>query len=72
MTPKSFEPGRTPLPRGIAAPARRSLVQAGVETLEQVVQLGERRLAGMPGVCPRTMAQLQEALEDHGLELPTG
>ena len=72
MTPKSFEPGRTPLPRGLAAPARRSFAQAGVETLEQVVQLGERRLAGMPGICPRTMAQLQEALDDNGLELPTG
>jgi hypothetical protein len=72
MTQKSFESGRTPLPRGIAAPARRSLAQAGVETLEQVVQLGERRLAGMPGVCPRTVAQLQDALDDHGLELPAG
>ena len=72
MTPKSPEPGRTPLPRGIAAPARRSLAHAGVESLEQLVQLGERKLAGMPGVCPRTMAQLQEALDDHGLELSAG
>lgn len=72
MTRKSFEPGRTPLPRGIAMPARRALAHEGVETLEQLVQLGERRLAGMPGVCPRTMAQLQEALDDHGLRLPTG
>lgn len=53
-------------------PARRALAHEGVETLEQLVQLGERRLAGMPGVCPRTMAQLQEALDDHGLRLPTG
>ncbi len=72
MTQKSREPGRTPLPRGIAAPARRSLAHAGVETLEQLVQLGERRLGGMAGVCPRTMAQLREALDDHGLELRTG
>jgi hypothetical protein len=43
-----------------------------VETLEQLVQLSERKLAGMPGVCPRTMAQLQDALDDHGLELPAG
>jgi hypothetical protein len=72
MTPKSAEPGRTPLPRGMDPLARRSLAHAGVETLEQVVQLGERRLAGMPGFCPRTMAQLQEALDDHGLELSAG
>jgi hypothetical protein len=72
MTPKPLEPGRTPLPRGIDAPARRSLAHAGVETLEQLVQLGERKLAGMPGVCPRTMAQLRDALDDHGLELSAG
>jgi UDP-N-acetylglucosamine transferase subunit ALG13 len=72
MKPKSPEPGRTPLPRGIAAPARRSLAHAGVDSLEQLVQLGERKLAAMPGVCPRTMAQLQEALDDHGLELTAG
>ena len=72
MTPKSREPGRTPLPRGIDAPARRSLAHAGVETLEQLVELGERRLAAMAGVCPRTMAQLREALDDHGLELSAG
>jgi hypothetical protein len=52
--------------------ARRSLAHAGVETLEQVVQLGERKLVSMPGVCPRTVAQLQEALDDHGLELSAG
>jgi hypothetical protein len=72
MTPKSLVPGRTPLPHGIAAPARKSLAHAGVETLEQVVQLGERKLVGMPGVCPRTVAQLQDALDDHGLKLPPG
>lgn len=72
MTQKSPEPGRTPLPRGIAALARRSLAHAGVETLEQLVLLGKRGLAGMPGICPRTLAQLQDALDDHGLELPAG
>jgi hypothetical protein len=72
MTPKSAEPGRTPLPRGMDPLARRSLAHAGVETLEQVVQLGERKLVSMPGVCPRTVAQLQDALDDHGLELSAG
>ena len=72
MTPKSVEPGRTPLPRGMDPLARRSLAHAGVETLEQVVLLGEQRLVGMPGVCPRTMAQLQDALDDHGMELSAG
>ena len=72
FAPKSFEPGRTPLPRGMDPLARRSLLHAGVETLEEVAQLGERRLVGMPGVCARTVAQLQEAMDDHGMELPAG
>jgi hypothetical protein len=43
-----------------------------VETLEHVALLGHRRLAGMPGVCPRTLAQLEDAMDEHGLELPAG
>lgn len=72
MAPKSVEPGRTPLPRGIAAPARRALAHEGVETLEQVVELGGQRLAGLHGMGTRTLAQLQDALDEHGLELPAG
>jgi hypothetical protein len=72
MTPKSVQPGRTPLPVGIAAPARKTLAHAGVETLEQLVLLDERRLKAMAGVCPRTMAQLLDALDEQGLELPRG
>jgi len=72
MAPESAPPGRTPLPAGIAAPARRSLAHAGVETLEQAVGLGRRRLAGMHGMCSRTLAQLQDAMDEHGLELPAG
>lgn len=72
MTRKSPRPGSTPLPAGLAAPARRSLAHAGVETLEHLVPLGRRRLAGMPGICPRTLAQLQDAMDEQGLELPAG
>ena len=72
MAPQSVEPARTPLPRGIAAPVRRALAHAGVETLEQVVDLGGRALAGMHGICPRTLAQIEDALDERGLELPAG
>jgi len=72
MTRKSPRPGSTPLPAGLAAPARRSLAHAGVETLEHLVPLGRRQLVGMPGICPRTLAQLQDAMDEHGLELPAG
>ena len=68
MTPKSVQPGRTPLPRGIASPARRLLAHSGVETLEQVAQLGHRHVAALPGMCAKTLAQLQDALDEHGLE----
>ncbi|WP_432395470.1 hypothetical protein ACRQ5B_15745 [Pseudarthrobacter sp. L19] len=43
-----------------------------METLEHLVPLGRRQLAGMPGICPRTLAQLQDAMDEHGLELPAG
>ncbi len=72
MTAKSPEPGRTPIPHGIAATARRSLAHAGVETLEQLAELGGRRLAGLHGVCPRTLAQLEDAMEERGLSFPAG
>ena len=68
MTKKSAQPGRTPLPRGLASPDRRILAHAGVESLEQLAQLCRSRLAALPGICPRTLAQLQDALEEHGLD----
>ena len=68
MTKKSARPGRTPLPRGLASSDRRILAHSGVESLEQVAQFGHRQLAALPGLCPRTLAQLQDALEEHGLE----
>lgn len=72
MTPKSAQPGRTPLPRGLAAPARRILAHSGVETLEQLARLGQRRVNELPGMSPKTLAQLQDALDEHGLEFPAG
>jgi hypothetical protein len=71
MSPKPAKPGRTPIPPGIGAPARRSLAHAGLETLEQVVQFGRRNLAGLHGMCPKTMAQLQDAMDEHGLAFPS-
>ena len=72
MTRKSSRPGSTPLPAGLAAPARRSLAHAGVETLEHLVQLGRAPARRDAGICPRTLAQLQDAMDEHGLELPAG
>jgi hypothetical protein len=39
-----------------------------VETLEQLARLGQRQVTELPGMCAKTLAQLQDALDDHGLE----
>jgi hypothetical protein len=70
MTLKSVQPGRTPIPHGIGAPARRAMAHAGLETLEQAVQFGQRELSKLHGMGVRTMAQLQDAMDEHGLEFP--
>ncbi|MFJ5696105.1 helix-hairpin-helix domain-containing protein [Arthrobacter sp. NPDC093125] len=43
------------------------LAHAGVETLEQLAQLGHRQVTQLPGMSPKTLAQLQDALDEHGL-----
>lgn len=68
MAPKSNWPGHTPLPKGLAAPARRALAHQGIETLEQLVEYDEKTASALPGMGPTAIAQLHEALEDHGLE----
>lgn len=68
MAPKSSWPGHTPLPKGLSAPARRALAHEGIETLEQLADFGEKQAAALHGMGPTAMAQLHDALEDHGLE----
>lgn len=70
MAPKSVQPGHTPIPRGIGAPARRAMAHAGLETLEQVVQYPQRELLKLHGMGVKTMAQLEDAMDEHGLEFP--
>jgi predicted RecB family nuclease len=48
------------------------LAHSGVETLEQLAQLGQRQMTELPGMCPKTMAQLQDALDEHGLGFAAG
>ena len=70
---KSVQPGRTPLPRGTRGagppgprPRRRGNPRTGGGSWAAVP------LAGMHGMGPRTLAQLEDALDEHGLELPAG
>ncbi|MEW1820715.1 hypothetical protein AB0323_08005 [Arthrobacter sp. NPDC080031] len=67
MAPKSNWPGHTPLPKGLSAPARRALAHEGLETLEQVAEFGEGRVAALHGMGPKVMAQLHDAMEEAGI-----
>lgn len=67
MSPKSNWPGHTPLPKGLAAPARRALAHEGIETLEQIADFGERELARLHGMGPVAIAQLEEAMDESGI-----
>lgn len=60
----------TPLPAGLAAPARRSLAAAGLETLEDVAGYDRAELARLHGMGPRALDILDEALARE-LEAPS-
>jgi len=56
------------LPGGLAAPARRALIGAGVWRLEQVAAFSEAELSKLHGIGPNSIRQLQQALEIRGLD----
>lgn len=56
------EPGHGGLPRSIGRPATRALVEAGIESLDDVARLPEAELAAMHGVGPKAVAILREAV----------
>lgn len=55
------------LPQGLAQPARRALVAAGYERLEQLSALSEAEVAQLHGIGPNALAQLRRALAAKGL-----
>ncbi|MFP3579399.1 MULTISPECIES: hypothetical protein [unclassified Arthrobacter] len=67
MSSKSNWPGHTPLPKGLAAPAKRALAHQGIETLEQLAQFGERETSELHGLGPVAIAQLGDAMEECGI-----
>ena len=64
-TDRPAAPSGTPLPR-IGAPATRALRAIGVETLEQVRELGEVELLAIHGVGPVAVGFLRDALRERG------
>ncbi|MGO2052821.1 DNA-binding protein [Arthrobacter sp. MYb211] len=58
----------TELP-AIGAPATRALLSAGITSLEQAGETGEKALLRLHGVGPKALRILREALDKQGLEL---
>jgi hypothetical protein len=67
MSSKSNWPGHTPLPKGLAAPAKRALAHEGIETLEQLAEFGEQKASKLHGMGPVAIAQIEEAMEESGI-----
>ena len=57
------------LPVGLAAPARRALAGAGIETLDQLAKLSEAELRRFHGVGPSAVKLLLEAVRKSGRRL---
>lgn len=57
------------LPDGLAGPARRALLQAGLRRLDQVRALNEHELRKLHGIGPRAIEQLRRALDGRGEKL---
>jgi hypothetical protein len=57
----------TQLPSGLAAPARRALAGAGVQSLEQLAGMSQAEVARLHGMGPKAIERLREALREHGL-----
>ena len=57
----------TALPSGLAAPARRALEGAGLESLEDVAGISRAELAALHGMGPKALRVLDQALVAAGL-----
>jgi hypothetical protein len=60
------------LPAGLAAPARRALVQAGYARLDQLAGVGEAEVKRLHGMGPRALDLLRRALGARGLSFAEG
>lgn len=54
-------------PEGIARPALRALVAAGISRLEDLATISEHELPALHGMGPKAAASLKLALSDRGL-----
>ncbi|MDQ6674187.1 MAG: DNA-binding protein [Chloroflexota bacterium] len=56
-------------PKGLSAPALRALTAAGYTQLRQLAGVPASELKRLHGMGPKTLTQLQEALEKQGMSL---
>jgi hypothetical protein len=59
---------RARFPRGVARPALRALLTAGITRLEQLKTWREADLAALHGMGPKAMGALREALQAKSLD----
>ncbi len=59
-------------PPGVARPALRALVAAGVTDLDQLVGVSEAELAAMHGMGPKAIEAMRAALRAKGLDFRQG
>jgi len=62
---------RDNFPAGIAQPALRALVAAGVTTLDQLAQLTEKQLSDLHGMGPKAIKTLRAGLNAKGMDFKT-
>lgn len=60
-------PHITPLPAGLAQPAKRALVGAGITALEDLSRCTESQIRQLHGIGPNALEKLQRALLEKGL-----
>lgn len=57
-----------PLPTSIGAPAAHALADAGINSVDDLVQWTERDLLALHGVGPKAVRLLRDVMTDRGLE----
>jgi hypothetical protein len=60
-------PMATPLPLKLAAPARRALAAAGIDSLETLAKQTEQQVRDLHGIGTNALTTLKNALNDKGL-----
>jgi hypothetical protein len=60
------------LPSNLASPARRALLSAGYQRLDQLAQASESELKQLHGMGPKALEQLRQALSAQGLAFAEG